>query len=266
MARVARTLYAHKKTAPSQTAVTSRAKPRKNFVALQVKPFSWVDEGVDRVLDNLQEKGNVNTVFAYTFDYEETRLQRNGEAPLPDHGVEGGPLVGGAFYDYAPKYFQNTILKDFRSKDYGDFNVIGAVASKAHARGMDFFAWDYNNADPIMARSIPGISNVLEIDVYGRRTSSPCFNHPDYRAFLTGKIESQLNGYPTEVDGVCWGCERMGPLDNMIGGGWTTKGICCFCEFCQAKAQSRGLSVERAEIGYRKLDELFSTAESHQSL
>lgn len=233
---------------------------RKNFVALQVKPFSWVDEGVDRVLDNLQQKGNVNTIFAYTFDYEETRLRKNGAAPLPDHGVEGGPLVGGAFYDYAPKYFEGTILKDFRSKDFGNFNVIEAVAPKAHTRGMDFFAWDYNNADTIMARSMPNVEEVAEVDVYGRRTTSPCFNHPDYRAFLIGKVESQLRGYASEIDGVCWGCERMGPMNNMIGGGWTTSGISCFCGYCQTKARGRGISVERATLGYRKLDQLFTAA------
>jgi hypothetical protein len=239
-------------------------KNRENFVALQVKPFSWVDEGIDQVLDNLQKRGNVNTIFAYTFDYEESRLRKDGPVPLPDHGTEGGELVGGAFYDYDPKYFQDTTLKDFRSRDYGKFNVIAEVAPKAHARGMDFFAWDYNNADPIMARSIPGISEVAEIDVYGRRTTSPCFNHPDYRAFLTGKIESVLSGYPSEVDGVAWGCERMGPINNMIGGGWTTKGICCFCQFCRAKARGRDISVDRAITGYRKLDELFTAASEDQ--
>jgi hypothetical protein len=237
---------------------------RKNFVALQVKPFSWVDEGVDQVLDNLQQKGNVNTIFAYTFDYEETRLTKSGEAILPDHGVSGGPLVGGAFYDYAPRYFQDTVLKDFRSKDFGKFNVIAEVAPKAKARGMDFFAWDYNNADPIMARSMPNVEQVGEIDVYGRRTTSPCFNHPDYRAFLTGKIESVLSGYPSEVAGIAWGCERMGPIHNMIGGGWTTKGISCFCGYCQTKARDRGISVERAKTGYRKLDQLFTAAGEDQ--
>jgi hypothetical protein len=239
-------------------------KNRQNFVAPQVKPFSWVDEGVDQVLDNLQQKGNVNTIFAYTFDYEESRLRKGSATPLPDHGVSGGELVGGAFYDYDPKYFSGTILKDFRSKDYGKFNVIAEVAPKAHARGMDFFAWDYNNADPIMARSIPGVSQVAEVDLYGRRTTSPCFNHPDYRAFVTGKIESVLSGYPAEVDGVAWGCERMGPIQNMIGGGWTTEGISCFCEFCQAKARARGISVERAKAGYRKLDQLFGAAKHDQ--
>lgn len=239
-------------------------KSQKKFAAIQVKPFSWVDEGVDQVLDNLQEKGNVNTIFAYTFDYEETRLRKTGAVPMPDHGVEGGPLVGGAFYDYAPKYFAGTFLKDFRSRDFGNFNVIEVVAPKAHARGMSFFAWDYNNADPIMAQSMPDIEEVAEVDIYGRRTTSPCFNHPDYRGFLIGKVESQLEGYRTEVDGLCWGCERMGPIDNTIGGAWATKGICCFCVFCQAKARGKGISVERAKTGYLKLDRLFSATGQDQ--
>jgi hypothetical protein len=48
---------------------------RKNFVAIQVRGFGWVDEGVDAVLDNIQQKGDVNTVWAYTFGYGETRLK-----------------------------------------------------------------------------------------------------------------------------------------------------------------------------------------------
>ena len=43
----------------------------------------WVDEGVDAVLDNIQQKGDVNTVWAYTFGYGETRLTRGDF--LPDH-------------------------------------------------------------------------------------------------------------------------------------------------------------------------------------
>ena len=238
----------------------SETRNRKNFVAIQVKPYAWVDEGIDQVLDNLQNKGAVNTVWAYTYDYSEERMTRNGTIPLPDHGKPGGPeFVGGAFYDYDLKYFRNTILKDFRSPDYGKFNVISDVAPKVKARGMDFFSWDYNNAFPIMMRSIPNLVEVAEIDVYGRRTTSPCFNHPDYRAHLTGKVESMLEGYADLVDGYAWGCERMGPLQNMIGGGWSTRGISCFCRFCQAKAKERDISVERAKAGYQKLDKLFSS-------
>ena len=129
---------------------------------------------------------------------------------------------------------------------------------------MDFVAWDYNNAFPLMMQTIPNMVEVAETDVYGRRTTSPCFNHPEYRAFLTGKIESLFSGYPAEVNGVAWGCERMGPLQNMIGGGWSTKGISCFCQYCEAKARERDVSVERAKTGYRRLDQLFGAAAKDQ--
>ncbi len=120
----------------------------------------------------------------------------DGRRVARSRGVGGGTGVAtGAFYDYDPKYFQNTILKDFRSTAYGKFNVIEEVAPKAKARGMDFFAWDLNNANAGVPRMIANYAEVTEVDLNGRRTSSPCFNHPDYRAFLSGKVESLLGGY-----------------------------------------------------------------------
>ena len=239
---------------------------RKNFVAIQMKPHAWIDEGIDRVLDNLQNKGNVNTIWAYTYDFEMgPRNTPNGPIPLPDHGKYGDPsFSGGAFYDYDRKYFRNTMLSEFRSPDYGKFNVIAEVAPKAKARGMDFFCWDYNNESRRMIRNMPNAAKVTEIDLYGRRLIGPCFNHPDYRAHLIGKIESVLGQYHTEVDGIAWGCERQGPFQTAIGGGWTADGISCFCEHCRAKARELGISAERAQAGYKLLDELFRAASKDQ--
>jgi hypothetical protein len=258
-ALLAQTAHAQNKPAPA--ANRSGVKHRKNFVGIQVRGFAWVDEGVDQVLDNLQKKGDVNTVWAYTFSYGEQRLRKNGPIPLPDHGTPGDSIAGGAFYDYDPKYFQNTILKDFRYSGYGKFNVIEEVAPKAHARGMDFFAWDLNNPGAGLNVTIPNYAEVAEIDVYGRRTARPCFNHPDYRAYLSGKVESLLCQYPSEVDGIAWGSERMGPFENLIE---RSVPVTCFCQFCQAKARERGTSVPRAQAGYRELERLFQAAAQEQ--
>ncbi len=235
---------------------------RKNLVATQVKAYAWKDEGIDQLLDNLQSKGNVNTVFAFTFLTGSGRIVEGGPIELPDHGKYGVPDVGGAFYDADSKYFLNTTLKGGHSPD--PFNVIAEVAPKIKARGMDFFAWDYNNSSPLMSRIFPDFADVCEVDVYGRRTDSACWNHPNYRAQLRGRIESYLIQYSEQVAGVIWGCERMGPLDNLIGGGWTTKGISCFCLFCRAKAKERGISVERAKEGYVALDALLDRAKRHE--
>src|SRR5580658_9650890 len=231
---------------------------RKNLVATQVKAYAWLDEGIDKLLDNLQQKGNINTVFAFTFLSEPTDI--SGRIPLPDHGTysKANPEIGGAFYDYDLKYFQNTTLRDFHASS--KFNVISEVGPKMKARGMDLFAWDYNNSNANMTRLIPGFAEVSEIDVYGRHTDSACWNHPNYRAQLSGRIESYLLQYPDQVAGIIWGCERMGPLDNMIGGGWATTGISCFCPYCREKARDRDISVDRAQAGYIKLDKLFQAA------
>lgn len=255
-------LLAHAETKALPVAAKTRTVNRKDLVATQVKAYAWQDEGIEKLLDNLQEKGNVNTVFAFTFLSEPTDV--SGDIPLPDHGTfsKAHPEIGGAFYDYDLKYFADTTLKQFHAAS--PFNVISEVGPKMKARGMDFFAWDYNNSNANMMRLIPGFTDVAEVDVYGRRTDSACWNHPNYRAQLTGRIQSYLLQYPDQVAGIIWGCERMGPIDNMIGGGWATTGISCFCSYCRAKARDRGISVERAQQGFIKLDKLFRAADIKQ--
>jgi hypothetical protein len=48
----------------------------------------------------------------------------------------------------------------------------------------------------------------------------------------------------------------MGPLNNLIAG---SNSATCFCRYCQAKAREQGISVARAQAGYRALGELFDT-------
>jgi hypothetical protein len=235
------------------------ANTRKNHVGIQVRGFAWVDEGVDQVLDNIQKKGEVNTVWAYTFAYGEQRLRQG--AGFPDHGTPlsaaNTGVNAGALYDYDPRFFTNTSLKDFRVKGYGKFNVIEAVAPKAKARGMDFYAWDLNNPSPTLAHTAPSYATLGEVDLNGRSTTNPCFNNPDFRAYLSGKIESLLIGYPDLVDGIAWGCERIGPLDGILQG---SENATCFCPFCQAKARELGISIPRAQAGFREIAQLFHAA------
>jgi hypothetical protein len=238
---------------------------RKNVVAIQMKCHAWIDEGIEQCLDNLQ-KAAVNTIWAYTYDWEMgPRNTPNGTIPLPDHGKYGDPtFYGGAFFNYDAKYFRGTTLSQFRSPDYGAFDVIAEVAPKAKARGMDFFCWDYNNESRRMLENMPNAIKAAEVDIYGRRMIGPCFNHPDYRAHQLGKMESYLRQYPNEVAGIAWGCERQGPFQNVMGGGWSSEGIGCFCEFCRAKARDRGISVDRAKAGYLAFADLIRAASADQ--
>ncbi len=244
--------------AQSRNPSRPKAKLRKPYIAIQVPPFCWKDEGTEKVLDIVQEKGHVNTIWAYTYTYEHRRLTAK---EIPDHGKVAfeKDYNGGSFCDYDPKYFRNTILDDFRAPDYDGINVIAEVLPKAKARGMDFICWDYNNAFPTLPARMKNAPKVLEVDVYGERVNAACFNNQDFRNHLFGKIENYLKTYP-DVDGIAWGCERMGPLGNTLLRSRTS----CFCQDCLAKGKERGISIERARRGYTQLIQFCNAARKDQ--
>jgi hypothetical protein len=73
----------------SPQAGRNAVKNRKNFVAIQMKPHTWLDQGIEQWLDNLQQKDNVN----YTCDLEMgPRNTPNGVIPLP--GTANMPTPG----------------------------------------------------------------------------------------------------------------------------------------------------------------------------
>src|SRR5215471_18543599 len=59
------------------------------MIGIQVGAVSFVDEGVEQVLDILQERAAVNTIFLATFTYGRGLAGRQipGQ-PFPDHGVQ----------------------------------------------------------------------------------------------------------------------------------------------------------------------------------
>src|SRR5712692_3497105 len=123
-----------------------KVRRRKPYIAIQIGAVSFVDEGTEKVLDILQEKAHVNTLWLNTYTYERgTGGRQIPGHPLPDHGVQAYDLDyhGGAFYDYDPKYFRNMVLDDFRAPDYNRLNILTEVLPKAKKRNIDVFAWDY---------------------------------------------------------------------------------------------------------------------------
>ena len=63
--------------------------PNRKMIGIQIGAVSFVDEGIDQVLDILQERGSVNTIFLTTFTYGRGLAGRQipGQ-PFPDHGSQ----------------------------------------------------------------------------------------------------------------------------------------------------------------------------------
>ena len=114
------------------------------MIGIQVGAVSFVDEGTEKVLDVLQERACVNTLFLAVFTYGRGIAGRQiPEQPLPDHGKQEYDLNfhGGNFATPHAQYYQNTVLKNTRAPDHGDLDILAEVLPAAKKRGMKVVCW-----------------------------------------------------------------------------------------------------------------------------
>jgi len=228
----------------------------KKTIGIQLGAVSFVDEGTEKVLDILQERGAVNTIFLTTFTYGRGLAGRQipGQ-PFPDHGVRESDekfFRGGNYATPHPEFYKNTVLKSTRAPDHGDLDIVAEVLPKAKKRGMKLFC----SIEDVFRGDVPGVKDVAEVDLQGRRAGTLCLFHPDVRAFWTGLATDLCKSY--DIDGILFFNERNGPLLNALGASHSqsiaSSRVTCFCEHHQKAAQASGIRFERASEGYTRLD------------
>ena len=227
------------------------------MIGIQIGAVSFVDEGTEQVLDILQQRAHVNTLFLAVFTYGRGIAGRQVPGqPLPDHGAQvyDTEFHGGNYATVHPQFYRDTGIAplDTRAPDQGTLDIVAEVLPKARRRGMQVILW----LEDVWRRDIPGIERLQETDLHGHKAGTLCFNNPHHRNFLLGLVEDYARSY--EVDGLMWGCERQGAFGNALGarhGGRSDPSrVTCFCEFCERKARSQGrLSFERVRQGYLAL-------------
>jgi hypothetical protein len=118
------------------------APPRKT-IGIQIGAVSFHDEGTDRVLDLLQEKAAVNTLFLTTFTHGRGLAGRQIPGhPFPDHGPQASDEAffhGGNYATPHPEFYRDTLLKETRAPDFGSDDVLAAVLPEARKRGLSVF-------------------------------------------------------------------------------------------------------------------------------
>jgi hypothetical protein len=241
---------------PAQNAPAHNASQK--LIGIQAGAVSFLDEGVEQVLDVFQEKGRVNAIFLATFTYGRGIAGRQVPGqPLPDHGTQAyddKTFHGGNYATPHPQFYAKTALKETKAPDHGDTDIIDLVLPKAHARGIKIYCWYEDNFD----RDIPGIEASREIDLAGRTAKTLCPLSPDFRNFLTGLTEDYCRSY--DVDGLMWGSERQGPLNNLITHASDPERATCFCPRHEQAAKERGIDVARARVGYKALADFVRAA------
>lgn len=249
---------------PSLTSVLQAAEtaPVRRSIGIQVGAVSFVDEGTNAVLDILKERGAIDTVYLTTFTYGRGLAGRQIPGhPFPDHGSKESDektFHGGNYATPHPEFYRKTVLKETRAPDHGDLDIVAEVLPAAKKRGMRVVC----SIEDVFRSDIPGVKEVAEVDLQGRRTGTLCLCHPDVRAFWTGLATDLCKSY--EIDGILFFNERNGPLLNALGASHAqsiaSSRVTCFCEHHQQAAKAQGIDFRRAREGYARLDRFIQAA------
>ena len=234
------------------------------MIGIQIGAVSFIDEGVEKVLDECEAAAAVNTLFVATFTYGRGIAGRQVPGqPLPDHGkqVYDTDFFGGAYTKVNPSYFKDTAFKNFRAPELGNYDVLEEAIPAAKRHGMKTICW----FEDVFRKDLPGIEQLQEVELSGKKATTLCFNNPDYRRWLLGMVEDWSRSY--DIDGIMWGSERQGAFSNMLGASHANQDpgrVTCFCQFCVAKARQQGINPDRARMGFLELEK-FSRA-SHKGV
>jgi hypothetical protein len=139
-------------------AVAGRQPAEKKMNGIQVGAVSFADEGVENVLDILEGRGSVNTLFLTTFTHGRGLSGRQipGQ-PFPDHGSQESDektFHGGNYATPHPEFYKNTVLKGDRAPELGGFDVLASVIPAAKKRGMKVFA----SVEDQWRSDVPGVT------------------------------------------------------------------------------------------------------------
>lgn len=223
----------------------------KTFVGIQIGAISFIDEGVEQVLDILQERAGVNALLISALSWSIGNAGRAAYG-FPDHGVqEPDNLQGGAFYKTDPDYYEATFHKKFDAPDplYKGFDALADVIPAAKKRGMKVYPYYCETASSAI-RSIwqPGFVHFLDRDHWGKLATRPSLLNPDYKTWWRSVLDDWFSNH--DLTGLLWGIERQSPLMDIFRADSSTG----FDEYFKAEARARGIDVERAITGYRKVD------------
>ncbi len=227
----------------------------KTFVGVQIGAISFIDEGVEQVLDTLENTAGVNALFISALSWSYGNAGRASYG-FPDHGVaEPDRLQGGAFYQPNPAHFEATFHKHFPAPDplYAGFDALADVIPAAKKRGMKVYTY-YCETSSSGIRHIwqPGQIHFLDRDHWGRLATRPSMLNPHYRTWWRSVVEDWFSNHA--LDGMLWGIERHSPLMDIFRGDSSTG----FDEYYRAEARARGLDPDRAVAGYRAVDQFLA--------
>ncbi len=232
-----------------------RSDPPRPFVGIQIAAHSFYDEGIERCLDLLQKTAGINALLISSHSYygamgRPKELMADHGVPKADNSKRSLPRV---WVKHHEKYFSSTFLRH-RAPDpramYAGREIFADLAEPAAKRGMKLYVRHYQPGNSA-ATFLEGWKKILGEDHEGKPHYKPCWNKPEYVAYLLGTMRDMFETYP--LDGLQYGAERPSPLSDVIFKGL---GFICFCDHCRTRGKREGIDVERAREGGKALADL----------
>lgn len=231
----------------------------KKLVAIQMDAVGLVDEGIEQVLDTVQERAAVNALLLDVFWFSRGTTEREllGERHR-GHGRHGADpeLRGAHMGKLHSRYYRDVSVdpKHLGADELPGKDLLAALTPAARKRGIRVFGLIKDS----FPEKLPGVEKLVERDFNGQRAETSCKNNPYYRNLLQGAVEDLIRSY--DVDGVMYMAERQGAFTDTLG--LRFRGVArglpgsrtCFCEFCQAKAAALGIAFPRVKAAFEELE------------
>lgn len=219
-------------------------------VATSLYAWDLLDEGVEPILDAVQEHAQCNSTYLVALMHDEKR-------PLTDFYYPHNPkrLVywtedSRAYWKPNPDFYRNSRIKprpsdreELRSTDWLQ-QLIDASRRRNMYTGAEL---SHTWLDKERARE--EFADVVQVDIYGRPFDQQiCFNNPDVRAYGIALYTDLVANYDIDMVQTCvrgfnpgrtqpWAASAASEVQRLTG---TVLGG-CFCEHCRAAAESRGI-------------------------
>ena len=218
----------------------------------------FLDDGLDRAVNNLVEKGGVNTLLIGThLDYQSTK----NWGKLPHNPIREEHAADGFFYNFDISKYNRTRIKPVSSTQFKtqEIDVFNEVLKESRKVGIQCYA--------LILHRFPDVDSYPELHmrtVKGDKVPSIlCHHQPEVREFYKCMIDDLIDNY--ELDGFC-----LALLDHYHQFGFETltdeladslgikkfsnpeMGLACFCNACTKRAEMEGIDVEKIRNGLIK--------------
>lgn len=215
-------------------------------ISASLYPWDLADEGIERILDNLENLTGCNSVYLVGLMHHEKR-------PLTDYFYPHNPVRKSYCPEDSRAYFRpdpafyGRIAPRTSDRDFlKDTDWLEVLIEAARKRGMKT-GLELSHTLVDEERAASEFSDCMQHDIYGNRIGKfLCFNHPDAREYIVALFADVVTNHDVDYVQTClipFHSGRGSEHDAVRLYGATLGG--CFCDACKAAAREAGADLDR---------------------